>query len=105
NAALRFAPESATPQAAPSRGPLSAIMPRMRMRSRGGQQQQGEARRIGRVYILENGQPAPVMFRAGETDGRMTQVLPVERPQNGPDGAQGEGTRTNGQRGGGQAGM
>lgn len=106
NAALRFAPQSATPSAAePSRGPLSAIMPRMRMRPRGGQQQQGEARRIGRVYVLENGEPAPVMFRAGATDGRMTQVLPIERPPGAPEGAQGEDTRTKSPTGGAQAGM
>lgn len=90
NAALRFAPQSAPAEAAPSRGPLSAIMPRMRMRPRGGQQQQGEARRFGRVYILEDGMPVPVIFRAGATDGRMTQVLPVERPP-APEGEQGEG--------------
>jgi HlyD family secretion protein len=93
NAALRFAPEPATPAAAaPSRGPLSAIMPRMRMGPRGGQQQ-GAARRISRVYILENGKPVPVMFRAGATDGRMTQVLPIERPPDAPEGAEAAGTR------------
>jgi hypothetical protein len=31
---------------------------------------------------MENGKPALVMFRAGATDGRMTQVLPFERPPN-----------------------
>ena len=43
---------------------------------------------MGRAYIIENGQPALVMFRAGATDGRMTQVLPFERPPNvrGPEG-------------------
>lgn len=83
NAALRFAPESATPAApqAQGGGPLSAIMPRIRF---GGprQQQKGTGRRLGRAYILENGKPALVMFRAGATDGRMTQVLPFERPPN-----------------------
>jgi HlyD family secretion protein len=88
NAALRFSPETA--DAAPqARGPLAAIMPRMRMRSRNGQQQQGAGRRIGKAYILENGKPALVMFRAGATDGRMTQVLPFERPPG--EGRQGEG--------------
>ncbi len=37
---------------------------------------------MGRAYILEGGKPALVMFRAGATDGRMTQVLPFERPPN-----------------------
>ncbi len=82
NAALRFSPEAANqngPQA--GGGPLSAIMPRMRF---GGprQQQKGTGRRMGRAYILEDGKPALVMFRAGATDGRMTQVLPFERPPN-----------------------
>jgi HlyD family secretion protein len=86
NAALRFSPEvanAAGPQA--GGGPLSAIMPRMRF---GGprQQQKGTGRRMGRAYVLENGKPALVMFRAGATDGRMTQVLPVERPPNAPEG-------------------
>ncbi|MFC4310333.1 efflux RND transporter periplasmic adaptor subunit [Steroidobacter flavus] len=86
NAALRFSPEAANasgPQA--GGGPLSAIMPRMRF---GGprQQQKGTGRRLGRAYILENGKPALVMFRAGATDGRMTQVLPFERPPNAPEG-------------------
>ncbi|MBM0104215.1 efflux RND transporter periplasmic adaptor subunit [Steroidobacter sp. S1-65] len=88
NAALRFAPE--TPQAPPQRGggPLSMIMPRMRFGGPRGQQQQGQGRRMGRAYILEEGKPALVMFRAGATDGRMTQVLPFERPPNvrGPEG-------------------
>ena len=82
NAALRFSPESANPaEAARGGGPLSMIMPRMRF---GGprQQQKGTGRRIGRAYILEDGKPALVMFRAGATDGRMTEVLPFERPPN-----------------------
>jgi HlyD family secretion protein len=85
NAALRWSPEPApgTPgaQAQGGGGPLSAIMPRIRF---GGprQQQKGAGRRMGRAYILEEGKPALVMFRAGATDGRMTQVLPFERPPN-----------------------
>ena len=31
---------------------------------------------MGRVWILEDGKPAPAMFKPGPTDGRMTQVLP-----------------------------
>jgi len=84
NAALRFSPAPANAPAAAPRGggPLSAIMPRMRMGPRGGQQQKGTGRRMGRAYIFEAGKPAMVMFRAGATDGRMTQVLPFERPPN-----------------------
>jgi HlyD family secretion protein len=104
NAALRFSPEVAAAPQAQSRGPLSAIMPQMRMRGmRGGQQQGGAARRMGRAYILENGKPALVMFRAGATDGRMTQVLPFERP---PNAEAGKAPRANGAgAGAGAAGM
>jgi HlyD family secretion protein len=87
NAALRFTPPDAAAPAAGARqqrSPLSAIMPMRgpRMGPRGGQQQ-GAGRRMGRAYVLENGKPALVMFRAGATDGRMTQVLPLQRPPNG----------------------
>jgi hypothetical protein len=56
-------------------------MPRFRMGG-GNRQQQGAGRRMGRAYVLEGGQPALVMFRAGATDGRMTEVLPFDRPPN-----------------------
>lgn len=80
NAALRFTPEGVQVPGAPAAnqqrgGPLSAFMPRFRMRRPGGDQ--GGARRIGRAWILEDGQPALVLFRSGESDGRMTQVLPL----------------------------
>ena len=31
---------------------------------------------MGRVWVLEDGKPALVVFEPGATDGRMTQVLP-----------------------------
>jgi HlyD family secretion protein len=95
NAALRFSPEALNGPETRARGPLAAIMPRIRFRgSRNGQQQQGPGRRIVHAYVLEEGKPALVMFRAGATDGRMTQVLPVERP---PKGAEdGKGPRLSG---------
>jgi HlyD family secretion protein len=87
NAALRFTPEGANgaPGANQPRagGPLAAIMPMPRFRMGGNRQQQGAGRRMGKAYVLEGGQPALVMFRAGATDGRMTEVLPVNRPPNG----------------------
>ncbi len=92
NAALRFAPESANGAAANAPrpgGPLSAIMPMPRFRMGGNRQQQGAGRRMGRAYILEDEKPALVMFRAGATDGRMTQVLPLDRPPNGEGNRQG----------------
>lgn len=83
NAALRFTPED--PETAPQqRSALSAIVPMMgRRRGGSGDQQQNNAsRRTGRAWVLENGKPALVMFRTGATDGRMTQVLPLdERPE------------------------
>lgn len=85
NAALRFPPAAANGAPnAQQRSPLSAIMPMRRFGGpRGGQQQQqGAGRRMSRAYILEDGKPALVMFRAGATDGRMTQVLPFDRPPN-----------------------
>jgi HlyD family secretion protein len=91
NAALRFTPPSdgANGGGAGARpgGPLSALMPMPRIRMGGGrQQQQGAGRRMGRAYVIEDGKPALVMFRAGATDGRMTQVLPFDRPPNAAKG-------------------
>jgi HlyD family secretion protein len=92
NAALRFTPEGMELPAAGGANPrqngaLSALMPQMGRRRNaenreGGQQ--GGMRRLGRAWILEEGQPALVMFRPGATDGRMTQVLELgQRPNNG----------------------
>jgi HlyD family secretion protein len=80
NAALRFTPEGAqlpgATDANQQRSPLSALMPQMRRRPGGfGGQQSAGARRFSRAWILEGGEPTLVMFRAGATDGRMTQVL------------------------------
>jgi HlyD family secretion protein len=80
NAALRFTPEGVDVPGAPAaqqRSALSAIMPQMGRRPNFGQQQGGGNRRMGRAWILEDGQPAMVMFRPGATDGRVTQVLPI----------------------------
>jgi HlyD family secretion protein len=78
NAALRFTPEGvdvpgAPPNAQPSRGPLSALMPTMPRRFFGSPQRGGG--RMGRVWVLEDGKPALALFKPGATDGRMTQVL------------------------------
>jgi HlyD family secretion protein len=100
NAALRFTPEGAEGAAGANNrpgGPLSMIMPMPRIRMGGGnRQQQGAGRRMGKAYILEGGQPALVMFRAGATDGRMTQVLPFDRPPNAGGNRPGAGANTGG---------
>ena len=88
NAALRYTPESvsaaAKQPAADQRGALSsAIMPQMPRRPGANQR---ESRRFGRVWILNGGDPVPVMLKPGATDGRNTQVLdidPASRPQRG----------------------
>jgi HlyD family secretion protein len=77
NAALRFTPPSKVENAG-SRNPLNALMPRFRRR--GNNQQTNERRGIGQVWILEDGEPALVLFRPGATDGRMTQVLELTGP-------------------------
>src|SRR5690606_4266191 len=76
NAALRFTPPPAEEPSAQQGGPLSALMPRMPMR-RPGARRNG-AQLIGRAYLLENGKPAPVLFRPGVSDGRFTQVLDLD---------------------------
>lgn len=84
NAALRFTPEgrdfTGAPAAKQQSSALSAIVPTMRRgRFGGGGEQQGNgARRMGRAWVLENGNPELVVFKPGATDGRMTQVLPLE---------------------------
>lgn len=90
NAALRFTPEAAQPpdatQAPQRRSPLAALMPRMRRPDPGGRLN-GAARGLGRAWILEDGEPALVVFRAGPSDGRMTQVIERGEPLK-PTGAQ-----------------
>jgi HlyD family secretion protein len=82
NAAMRFTPEGVqlpgASNANQKRSALSALMPQMRRGGFGGGQQSGSSRRIGRVWILENGQPALVAFKPGATDGRATEVLPLD---------------------------
>jgi HlyD family secretion protein len=85
NAALRFSParEGASGPDAPSSGFLSRLMPRMpRQQSRGGN---GAGKRPGadnggdsQVWVLENGQPRPVFFKSGVSNGRHTEVLEGE---------------------------
>jgi HlyD family secretion protein len=97
NAALRFTPTGVdvpgAPTAQASRGALSALMPTMPRRFFGGQQRGGG--RMGRVWVLENGQPALAIFRPGATDGRMTQVLERGPP---PTGGRAGGAMANDER-------
>ena len=89
NAALRFTPEGVqlpgVPNAGGQRNALQALMPQMRGRRVGGnpaQGQRGMMRRMGRAWVLEDGKPVMAMFRTGSSDGRMTQILPVQQPPN-----------------------
>jgi HlyD family secretion protein len=89
NAALRFNPERGSASggsgAAQQQGFLSRLMPRMQRQPRGGN---GAGRRPGggnnggsdnsRVWVLENGQPRPVSFKSGVSNGRHTEVLEGE---------------------------
>lgn len=83
NAALRFTPEGAqfpgAPGAQPQRNALSVLMPMRPRFGGGGGQQGGMNRRMGRAWLMEDGKPALVMFRPGATDGRSTQVLPLQQ--------------------------
>ncbi|HEY4368334.1 MAG TPA: efflux RND transporter periplasmic adaptor subunit [Steroidobacteraceae bacterium] len=90
NAALRFTPEGQQLGATQQRGALSALIPQMGRRQGAGREQ-GAMRKVGRVWVLEDGKPVLALFRAGETDGRVTQVLPLgESPNLGRAGAQPE---------------
>jgi HlyD family secretion protein len=101
NAALRFQPEGVQFPGMPGANgrpqggsPLSALMPGppRRMGGGGGRDQGGAMRRIGRVWTLEDGKPALVLFRPGATDGRFTQVLELgEMPNLGRMGSQNQG--------------
>jgi HlyD family secretion protein len=82
NAALRFTPPDqqlpgpGAPQGPPG-GAFQVLMPQFRGRFGGSGGQQG-GRRVGQVWVLENGKPELVVFRPGATDGRFTQVLPLD---------------------------
>lgn len=87
NAALRFNPPGEQLPGAPGAGQqgggaFQVLMPQINNRGRnfgfGGGQQGGGGRRMGRAWVLENGKPELVVFRPGATDGRMTQVLPLD---------------------------
>lgn len=77
NAALRFTPQSTQqPAANNSRGLVGSIMPRppssgVRRNSDGQPGKGGEQQ----VWILRDGQPAPISVTVGASDGRMTEVL------------------------------
>lgn len=74
NAALRFTPPQ--PQAERSGPGLVDLLLPKRPRSAKRQTETGKRSvREGRVWILRDGEPAPVTFRIGLTDGTMTQML------------------------------
>lgn len=65
NAALRFRPQGAAPNAAAGQ---------RRKRDAGAAPAEGEGR-PGRIYLLEQGQPKPLEVRLGLTDGTTTEVI------------------------------
>lgn len=85
NTALRYTPAAAgaaAPAASGSQGSIvGSLMPRM-PRSTGGQRRGGNGGGSGdaaagttrQVWVLQDGQPAPVAVTAGISDGRMTEV-------------------------------
>jgi HlyD family secretion protein len=83
NAALRFQPEGVDVPGMPAANarqgsPIQALMPGpprgLRMGG-GGNREGGALRRMGRAWTIEDGKPVLVLFKAGASDGRFTQVL------------------------------
>ena len=96
NTALRFTPANATPGAAPGApaqgsgaggsggGIVASLMPRMPAQSprKPGADNKPDANGARQVWILRNGQPAPVNVVPGLTDGHMTEVTSTELEPN-----------------------
>jgi len=79
NAALRFSPSAAGAKKADSGGILAALLPRpprtiSKRAARSGNAQDGSKQ----VWVLKDGQPAPVKIKTGLSNGRMTEVLEGE---------------------------
>ncbi len=74
NAALRFSPRSsAGPQRAPSRGLTGMLMPRPpRTPPKAKPAATGDT---PRVWVLRDGQPAPIDVKTGATNGRVTEII------------------------------
>jgi HlyD family secretion protein len=93
NTALRFTPASATSGGAPGAteqggsggGIVASLMPRMpapSARKNNGTDTNPQASGARQVWILRNGQPAPVNVVPGLTDGHMTEVTSTELEPN-----------------------
>lgn len=79
NAALRFTPAPAGSKKQDSGGILAALLPRMpRMASARAPRNGNENTGVKQVWVLRDGQPAPVKIKTGLTNGRMTEVLEGE---------------------------
>lgn len=74
NAALRFMPPMKPDAQKKSKSLLSAMLPRppRRQQPASTTQTKGGAQRI---WVLRNGEPAPVPIKTGASDGRMTEVI------------------------------
>jgi HlyD family secretion protein len=72
NAALRFAPAAPAAAAKKSGGVMGAMMPRMpRQASRSQADPNGQPR----VWVLRDGQPAPIDVKTGASDGKHTEIV------------------------------
>ncbi len=75
NAALRFTPAAANGKQASSRGILGSLLPRMPRTASTRAPRNGGEKGAKQVWVLKDGQPAPVSIKTGLTNGRMTEVL------------------------------
>ena len=74
NAALRFTPAGATPQAGRSGGLLGAMLPRP-PRTHSQRAQAPDAGVGPRVWVLRSGQPVAVAVKTGASNGKVTEVV------------------------------
>jgi HlyD family secretion protein len=79
NAALRFTPAPGAGKKEDSGGILAALLPRMpRLVSARAPKNANDKGGAKQVWVLKEGQPAPVKIKAGLSNGRMTEVLEGE---------------------------
>lgn len=75
NAALRFRPPETTTRQASSRGVFTTLMPRPRSTSRRAATPVVAADGTQTLWVLRDGEAAPLQVRTGATNGRVTEIL------------------------------